>query len=104
MEKKAGDDSFRHVICRCEEITRAEIREAIRCGYSSLSSIKRKTRAGMGFCQGRICGPLIQNIIFEMTGHTQNDSPPDTTRFPVFPVRLGILAKAPIDENKSQIN
>ncbi|MGQ9595626.1 MAG: (2Fe-2S)-binding protein, partial [Anaerolineae bacterium] len=46
-----NDDEI--IICRCEEVTKGEILEAIRDGCDSVIWIKRKTRAGMGLCQGR---------------------------------------------------
>ena len=41
------------IICRCEEITYGEIKQAIRDGATTLDGIKRVTRAGKGLCQGR---------------------------------------------------
>ena len=43
------------IICRCEEITYGEIKQAIRDGATTLDGIKRVTRAGKGLCQGRTC-------------------------------------------------
>lgn len=40
------------IICRCEEITYGEIKQAIRDGATTLDGIKRVTRAGKGLCQG----------------------------------------------------
>ncbi len=47
------------VVCRCEEITRAVIEETLDEGFQTLDGIKRRCRAGMGFCQGRICSPTV---------------------------------------------
>lgn len=43
------------IICRCEEITKGEIIQAIRDGATTVDGIKRMTRAGKGLCQGRTC-------------------------------------------------
>jgi NADPH-dependent 2,4-dienoyl-CoA reductase/sulfur reductase-like enzyme len=43
------------VICRCEEVTLAEIDAAIASGATDVGSLKRMTRLGMGACQGRYC-------------------------------------------------
>lgn len=51
------------IVCRCEEVTSSEIHLAIREGASTIDGIKRATRAGMGLCQGRICGCLVERII-----------------------------------------
>jgi len=61
---------YGRIICRCEKITEAEIREAIRrpVGAKSLDSIKRRVRAGMGRCQGGFCSPLVLKILAEELG------------------------------------
>jgi len=81
------------IICRCEEITEEEIRKAIREGHITIKTIKRRTRAGMGFCQGRTCSILIRDIISEMTGVKKKDILPYTIRFPLYPVELNVLKK-----------
>lgn len=55
------------IICRCEEITYGEIKQAIKEGAVTLDGIKRMTRAGKGLCQGRTCRMLINQIIREET-------------------------------------
>ncbi len=50
------------VVCRCEEVTRAEIAKAVGEGAHSLDNLKRRTRAGMGFCQGRVCLPTVSAL------------------------------------------
>jgi len=51
------------MVCRCEEITAGQIREAIAQGASHPAQIKGKTRAGMGPCQARMCSATISEII-----------------------------------------
>lgn len=51
------------IVCRCEEITEEEIRQAIGEGAHSLEELKRILRVGMGPCQGRSCGPLIIRLL-----------------------------------------
>jgi hypothetical protein len=43
------------VVCRCENVRFSEIRGALEGGHQSLNAIKRNTRAGMGWCGGRMC-------------------------------------------------
>jgi len=59
------DPSFGRVICRCEEVTEGEIRAAIRArvGARTLDGIKRRTRSGMGRCQGGFCTPRLIEIL-----------------------------------------
>ncbi len=51
------------MVCRCEEITAGQIREAIAQGARHPAQIKGKTRAGMGPCQGRMCSATIAEMI-----------------------------------------
>lgn len=57
--------AYGHVICRCETITEAEIVDAIRrpVGARSIDAVKRRTRAGMGRCQGGFCSPRVLEIL-----------------------------------------
>ena len=59
------DPAYGTVICRCERITEGEIVEAIRRipGAKSLDGVKRRTRAGMGRCQGGFCSPRVMEIL-----------------------------------------
>ena len=58
------------IICRCESITEGEIMDAINrpLGARSLDGVKRRTRAGMGRCQGGFCSPRVMEIISRETG------------------------------------
>ena len=47
FEPRPDDDV---VICRCEEITRGEIRRAVHAGMYTMNEVKRFLRAGMGLC------------------------------------------------------
>lgn len=59
-----------NIICRCEVVTEAEIRAAIRrpVGARTIDGIKRRTRAGMGRCQGGFCSPRVASILSEELG------------------------------------
>ncbi|MBI5605442.1 MAG: (2Fe-2S)-binding protein [Deltaproteobacteria bacterium] len=86
----ADDDDL--VICRCEEITKGEIKEAIRNGLKTVSGIKRITRAGMGLCQGQTCERLVTQILARELGQTPAALEPMTARAPVRPLPLSVLA------------
>ena len=81
------------IICRCEEITKKEIIEAIKEGYTTVGDIKRRTRSGMGFCQGRTCTKLIQQIIAEEIGCCSDENIPATVRPPVRPIEVEVFIK-----------
>ena len=58
------------VICRCETVTEGEIIDAIRRtpGAKSIDGVKRRTRAGMGRCQGGFCSPRVLEILSRELG------------------------------------
>ena len=61
---------YGNVICRCEVVTEAEIVQAIHRPVPALhiDAVKRRTRAGMGRCQGGFCSPRVASIISRETG------------------------------------
>ena len=65
-----SDPDYGNIICRCEVVTEAEIRQAIRrpVGARSIDGVKRRTRAGMGRCQGGFCSPRVAGILAEELG------------------------------------
>lgn len=90
-----GNNQDEMVVCRCEEVTAAEIEAAIAEGYITLDAIKRATRAGMGPCQGRTCSRIIRQLITRTTDRKPSDLLPATSRPPLRPCKLSILANAP---------
>lgn len=63
------------VICRCETVTEGEIIDAIRRvpGAKSIDGVKRRTRAGMGRCQGGFCSPRVLEILSRELGVPMNE-------------------------------
>jgi glycerol-3-phosphate dehydrogenase len=61
------DPAYGSVVCRCEQITEAEVRAAIRrpVGATTVDGVKRRNRAGMGRCQGGFCSPRVMEILSE---------------------------------------
>ncbi|MBQ0041461.1 MAG: NAD(P)/FAD-dependent oxidoreductase [Clostridiales bacterium] len=53
------------IICRCEQVSEGEIREAIRRGARTVEAVKRRTSAGMGRCQGSYCRQQIIKMLEE---------------------------------------
>ncbi len=74
VEKKnamiAQDPAYGRVICRCETLTEGEIVEAIRRNPPAcdIDGVKRRTRAGMGRCQGGFCGTYVMELIARECG------------------------------------
>lgn len=58
------------IVCRCEEVSKGEILDALRSplNVDSLDAIKRRSRPGMGRCQGGFCSPLVASIISKEKG------------------------------------
>jgi NAD(P)H-nitrite reductase large subunit len=75
-------------ICRCEEITMGTIKENIRQGFDTIGSLKKAARCGMGRCQGRICGPVIFDIITALTQKSPGDIGCTLSRAPVKNVNI----------------
>ena len=69
-EAVARDPMNGQLICRCEVVTEAEIRAAIRrpVGARTVDGVKRRCRAGMGRCQGGFCAPRVVEILAEELG------------------------------------
>ncbi|MBQ9920671.1 MAG: FAD-dependent oxidoreductase [Clostridia bacterium] len=66
----AENPLYGNVICRCEGVSEAEIVDAIRrnAGAYTLDAVKRRTRAGMGRCQGGFCSPKVCKILARELG------------------------------------
>lgn len=64
------DEKYGRIVCRCEQITEGEIVNAIRENphATSVDAIKRRTRAGMGRCQGGFCQPYVVEILARELG------------------------------------
>ena len=81
------------IICRCEDITREEVRNLIQAGFTTIEEIKRISRMGMGPCQGRTCHQLLVREISELTGKKAGEIVPAIARPPIKGIKLGTLLK-----------
>lgn len=88
-EQRFDDDML---VCRCEEVTVSDIKKAIADGARDVTGVKRRTRAGMGLCQGRTCEKMVQAILKAELGETPQEIGRNTPRPPVRPVTFGSLA------------
>jgi NADPH-dependent 2,4-dienoyl-CoA reductase/sulfur reductase-like enzyme len=80
------------VLCRCEEITVGEVRRAAAEGATTVSAVRMVTRAGMGRCQGRMCGASIAELLARELGQPIEMAGQVTPRPPVVPIPLdGLL-------------
>lgn len=82
------------IVCRCEEVTVAQIRESINLGCRGPNQLKSFTRCGMGPCQGRFCGLSVTEILAKELGVSTEKVGYYRIRPPIKPVTLGELANA----------
>jgi thioredoxin reductase/bacterioferritin-associated ferredoxin len=81
------------IVCRCEDVSAGDIRRAVAGGARDVHEIKRTTRLGMGPCQGRFCGQVVNELMWQANGR-QVPRQTFTPRSPVRPVNFGVLADA----------
>ncbi len=80
-------------ICRCEELTADNLRDAIAAGAMTINDVKRRTRAGMGICQGAYCLHHVAELVQSELGVERDHVSPMTARPPVRVITLATLAK-----------
>ena len=85
-----NDDNI--IICRCEDVTLAEVKKAIADGHSTIDDIKRATRAGMGPCHGGTCGSLIAQELARRTDASMENIIIPVSRPLTKPVKLSSFA------------
>ena len=84
----------RTFICRCEELTKAEIDKSFAEGPRGIGAIKRATRAGMGRCQGRYCGPLLAAIAAARQVQALDEAGFWAPRPPIKPIAIADIVAA----------
>jgi hypothetical protein len=80
------------IACRCEETRWAEIGQAVAAGATDVRAVKGLTRCGMGYCQGRICGPIVQYAVAAAAGCPLGEVGDLHSRPVITPVELGAIA------------
>ena len=79
------------IVCRCEGVARKTIDEALQAGATSLGAVKRRTRAGMGRCQGRYCEGIVAAMMPPDAGAPHDELFHLAPRAPVTPIRVDDL-------------
>jgi len=79
-------------LCRCEEVTAGQVRDAVRQGGTGPNQVKSFTRSGMGPCQGRMCALTVSQVIAAELGTSMAEVGTYRVRFPIKPLTVGELA------------
>jgi thioredoxin reductase/bacterioferritin-associated ferredoxin len=86
------------IICRCESVRLTDVRNAISAGDISIGALKRRTRLGMGACQGRYCAPVAASMLAEHTGQTINEYSFFAPRVPFKPTPISSIVGMASDD------
>lgn len=86
------------IVCRCEEVTAADILDAVAIGATGPNQLKAYRRTGMGPCQGRLCGLTVTELMAQARGKTPQEIGYYRLRAPVKPITLAELASVPKTE------
>ncbi len=84
------------IVCRCEELALADVMAAYDQGYRTAGPIKQRTRMGMGPCQGRYCGVILNQLLHER-GENVDEYGGFAPRHPAKPFTIGSLAADPAE-------
>ena len=87
--------SDRVFVCRCEDVTLAELEHAIEAGLTTIEELKRYTGFGTGPCQGRECMATVARVLVERGLVERDELRPFTSRPPAEVVSFGALACVP---------
>jgi sarcosine oxidase subunit beta len=88
----------RSFVCRCEDVTVAEVDRTLAGGLTTIEEIKRYTGLGTGPCQGKECIPALCKLLIARGALAPAQAQPFTSRPPIEPVTLGTLAAAPPED------
>ncbi len=90
------------IVCRCEEITASQIKEAVALGVEGPNQMKSFLRCGMGPGQGRLCGTTVTELIADARGVSPAEVGYYRLRPPVKPITLAELAGLPQTEEATK--
>jgi sarcosine oxidase subunit alpha len=79
-------------VCLCEDVTTKDLGQAVAEGFDHIETLKRYATVGMGPCQGKMCGQTSTEVCASLTGREVSAVGTTTSRPPVVPVELAVLA------------
>jgi NADPH-dependent 2,4-dienoyl-CoA reductase/sulfur reductase-like enzyme len=83
------------LVCRCEEVTARQVRDAAALERIGPNQLKAYLRCGMGPCQGRLCGLTVTEMLADAQGLSPDEIGYYRLRPPVKPITVGELASLP---------
>jgi sarcosine oxidase subunit beta len=83
------------VVCRCEDVTLDDVEHSLELGYADIEEVKRYTGFGTGPCQGKVCQCVVALLLAARTGAPARGIQPFTSRPPIAPIPLKLLARDP---------
>jgi bacterioferritin-associated ferredoxin len=90
------------VVCRCEDVTLADLEHSVARGFKDLEEVKRFTGFGTGPCQGKECLRVVAVELQRLTGQTPA---PFTVRPPIVPTPLKMFVNDPCaDTSEDEIH
>ena len=91
LHELADDETM---VCRCEDVSFAALRAGVEIHGRDLRAAKMATRAGMGPCQGRVCGALIADLLEHRLGGPLGPGACPSVQTPVKPVSIATVLGA----------
>ena len=85
-------DESKIILCRCENVTLADLHQMLDEGMTSMQEIKKKCRCTMGPCQGRTCKELIAKEISSYLHISVDELDVPISRVPIKPITIGQIA------------
>jgi len=83
------------VLCRCEDVTLADLEHCVSRGYLDIEEVKRYTGFGTGPCQGKECLAPVATQLARLTKKPAAQIRPFTSRPPLAPTPIKLLARSP---------
>ncbi len=87
------------VICRCENLRVKDIEEMVNEGVNEVNEIKALSRAGMGPCQGRMCGAALAEVVAALTQTQPQEAGCLSVRPPLKPLPFEQVAAMELGSN-----
>ena len=96
LQAELADDST--IICRCENVRLRDVKASISAGDISIGAVKRRTRLGMGACQGRYCASVVAGVLAGHNGESVNEYSFFAPRVPFKPTPISCIVAMSSDD------